>query len=174
MKKLIKILALCIVVTLLSSNVVVFAHVVISENTIGALLHIDPEDDPIIGKPATFYFEIKDKNKLFKPNECECTATILKDNEAIFLAPLFQDTSDFSSPLFSYTFQEKGTYVLIIKGTPKIGAVLKPFTLRYDLRVQRMDIPEKSESFFSVHIVHALLLGGVFAWACIVTFLKRR
>jgi hypothetical protein len=46
------------------------AHVLLSNNTVGGVLHIDPEDDPIAGQPAKFYIELKDKQNQFtlEPN----------------------------------------------------------------------------------------------------------
>lgn len=40
------------------------AHVLKTDGSIGAVVHIDPDDDPIIGKSANFFLEFKDtKNK---------------------------------------------------------------------------------------------------------------
>lgn len=36
------------------------AHVLQTDGSIGAVLHVDPDDNPIIGEKATFFFDLKD------------------------------------------------------------------------------------------------------------------
>ncbi len=39
------------------------AHILASDQVIGAVLHIDPNDNPIVNKVSGFFLEFKDKNR---------------------------------------------------------------------------------------------------------------
>src|SRR5947207_173429 len=84
----------------------VSAHILQTDKNIGAVLHIDPEDDPIAGEQSGFFFEFKDIQNKFEPKNCTCTISIIRENKEIYSQPLFQDNVNPSlsnSSLF-YTF----------------------------------------------------------------------
>lgn len=117
----------------------VSAHVLLTSGTIGATVHIEPEDDPYVGKPSNFYFEFKDKQNKFKPTDCECKISITKDGTEIYSYDLFSNTSanDINSPVFQFTFPEKAVYNLKITGTPKSANSFNPFEINHTVRVSR-------------------------------------
>ncbi len=105
------------------------AHILLTDGTVGAILHIDPEDDPIAGQAATFYFDLKLKSGSFDAALCECSVSFSKKGDPAAPIP-------YASQM-SYTFPEKGIYEIVLAGTPKLGASFPPFRLTDDLRVDR-------------------------------------
>src|SRR5438045_57931 len=73
---------------------IVSAHVLKTDGNIGAVLHIDPDDDPIAGSQASFFFEFKDIQGKFQSQNCDCTFSIAEDGKEIFSQPLFQNNSN--------------------------------------------------------------------------------
>lgn len=148
----------------------VSAHVLKSDGNIGAVLHIDPDDDPIVGSPAGFFFEFKDKQNRFTPQNCDCTFSVTEDGKQLFSRPLFQNSQNPSlenSSVF-FTFPERNVYQVKVSGTPNTPGAFQSFTLTYDVRVAR-EAPNQSAnpsqtagqpapSWISTHIPH--LIGG--------------
>ena len=149
------------------------AHVLQTDGSIGAVLHIDPDDDPIIGKPATFFFDFVDRQKKFDPAKCDCTVNILDDQGKVLVTnPLFQASgqSGLSYPLFSYTFAQKGVYTIEALGQPKNPGDFQSFNLKYPLRVTRTDSPAAAQlgkDFFSSHWFHL----GLFVFGFLIIWL---
>lgn len=125
--------------TLLASPYPVSAHVLKTDKDIGAVFHVTPDDDPIAGQESEFFFEIKDKTNKFSPDKCNCQVAIQQNGQTIFNQSIFhsQHSSDPSASGFTYTFPEKAIYTLIVTGNPSDGISFQPFTLTYDLRVDR-------------------------------------
>jgi hypothetical protein len=115
------------------------AHTLKSDGSIGAVIHISPEDDPIIGEPAEFFFEIKDKQNKFKLENCHCEALILKDEKIVFSTSFMQHTGEpnLTNASFRYTFPEKGVYKILLNGMPLQSVSFKQFSLTYDIRITR-------------------------------------
>ncbi len=143
------------------------AHVLEKNNSIGAVLHIDPEDDPVAGQQSGFFFEFKDTQNSFRPEDCICTVSVLADQKEIYSQPLFEneDKPSLTNASFFYTFPEKNIYKIRIVGKPKTQNAFKPFTLSYDVRVAResnskvesVKTPGTIWSFFSSHIPHTIV-----------------
>jgi|GEM_PF-785460 len=134
------------------------AHVLETDGSIGAIMHVDPDDDPIAGQPAKFYFEFKDKDNKFSFQNCDCSATITRNTQQVFSAPLPPDG-------FSYTFPERDVYVLDITGQPKQAGQFQSFRLEYTLRISRT-APANSQGSGSLpwgeHTLHYILFGAGF------------
>lgn len=152
----------------------VSAHTLKSDGTIGAVIHIDPEDDPIIGEPASFFFEFKDTAGKFKPSECICLVTILKDDQELFSEQLESSSQEpsLTSASFSYTFPEKGVYQIKVIGNSVNAGSFDPFKLTYDLRVDRVSGAATEQSFVEKNI-HFFLLGGILVIFLAIFFSKR-
>src|SRR5437773_8843060 len=73
---------------------VVNAHFLKIDGSIGAVLHVDPDDDPIAGEQASFFLSFKDKQHKFSPQNCTCTFSIQEQNQTIYSQPLFQNNSN--------------------------------------------------------------------------------
>lgn len=118
----------------------VSAHVLKADGNIGAVIHVTPDDDPIVGEKADFFFEIKDKDKKFRPEACDCTVTIAKNGNKVFSRPLFTSTNqvNFDTPVFQYTFPERAIYTILLIGQPKTANAFQPFRIQYDIRADRV------------------------------------
>src|SRR5579884_3968741 len=154
-----------------------YAHVLKSDGSIGAVMHIDPNDDPVANSPATFFFEIKDKTNKFTPQNCDCRVDIYENGKVIYSDSLFVggSSNNISSPVFQYTFPQKDVYQVKVVGTPQQTGDFQPFTLTYDLRVDK-DVGSQSAqgqpSWLSSHLY--LLIGlAVIAVVCGLAFVKK-
>ncbi len=162
-----------------------YAHILKTDGNIGAVLHIDPDDDPFVGQQASFFFEFKDKQNKFTPQNCDCTFSITEDGKEIFSQPLFQNNSSPSLDNASvfFTFPEKNVYQVKVTGKPNPADAFQKFTLTYDVRVARttnsstttQGTQATNTNWFSTHIPHVIggIIIGLFLIAALVKqFLK--
>lgn len=133
MKKIILSLFLVLSLTIIGASTV-FAHTLETNQSIGAVMHIDPDDDPFIGSPATIFFDIHDKDKKFKKAYCDCTAAVVKNEKILFSQPLPRDANSTS---FAYTFQEKGDYEIRLTGVPLQKDQFQKFEIEFPVSVSR-------------------------------------
>lgn len=109
------------------------AHFLITDNQIGALLHVNPNDDPVAGEPATFFFELKDKENKFDPAQCDCTFTVSENGAEIHSQALYSGSNEAS---VIYTFPQKSIYTVTITGKPNGGAQFQHFSLSWNFRIE--------------------------------------
>jgi hypothetical protein len=140
---------------------ITYAHVLKTDGNIGAVLHIDPDDDPIAKEQSTLVFEFKDKQGKFIPKNCDCTFSVTEDGKEISSQPLFQNNADQSSTNASvfYTFSEKNIYQIKIAGKPNSPDAFQAFSLIFDVRVAKISQNSPSitqnastQNLFSTHI----------------------
>lgn len=138
----------------------VSAHVLKTDGSIGAILHVDPNDAPTVGKQSSIYFDLKDKNNKFKLENCDCTASVSRNNTELFSHPHSDD-----SPI-PFIFPEKGVYTIAISGKPTSGDSFKPFSLEWDVRVEgsetTLNFKLSQIIFFSSIFLGVLFCVGVF------------
>lgn len=120
------------------------AHVLKSDGSVGAILHVSPDDDPIAGVQTDFFFEIKDKSGTFVPDNCICTASILQNGTEVYSQPLFANNAspNLDNASLSYVLPQRDVYVVQMKGKPIGKGTFEPFTLSWDIRVERDQKPE--------------------------------
>lgn len=156
----------------------VSAHVLLTSGSIGATVHVDPDDDPIVGNPTNFYFEFKDKENKFNPANCNCKIFLSKNGTEIYSQDLFTTSSgnDISSPIFQFTFPEKNIYALKITGIPKTPESFQAFELNHTLRITREQNPSQTAtaSTSDIHFFHYLTAAIAVAVFAIILFLDRR
>lgn len=110
------------------------AHILKTDGTIGAILHMFPDDNPKSGISTTYELAFKDTDDQFTLSNCDCSAEIQSNGKTIEL-----QTLDTVYPLTSqntYTFPEPNVYTLIVTGQPKKEKMFQSFTLYYDIRVE--------------------------------------
>jgi hypothetical protein len=135
----------------------VSAHVLKTDGTIGAVLHLDPEDDPIANYPANFYLDFKDTVSKFNFKDCKCVINITKNGQNVY-------SQDLISPYFTYTFPEKNVYILEVIGRPLDGNSFNEFKLDYQIRVAREisnNSQKVSSNWFVSHIFLTVGLGFI-------------
>jgi hypothetical protein len=108
------------------------------DGNIGGLLHIEPDDAPMVGKANAFYFEVNQKGgKPILMSQCACTLSVYAGNLRAGAKPL-------STPKLSQAkgelqgslnFAAPGAYTLVLAGTPKPGAAFKAFKLIWTVQV---------------------------------------
>lgn len=147
------------------------AHILKTDNNIGAVLHIDPADEPIAGLPATFFFEFKDKQSKFQPAACNCQFSISENGQSIYSQPLFQSSSTptLTNALVTYTFPKADSYKITVVGQPTQPAAFQSFSLVYDVRVSSDTHQHTS------HTIHYVFGGLAAAFVVLyIATLKRR
>jgi hypothetical protein len=141
------------------------AHVLEKDSTIGAVMHMDPADDPLVGQPAYFFFEFKDTEGKFSLDNCDCTLTI-EENEQPLSSQALTNTN-------SFIFPHKGAYDIHVNGQPKPGTDFTPFALEYHIQVHREAAPAAAAaapSWFSLHFFHlvAIIIVSLYTSAMII------
>lgn len=139
-----------------------FAHFLLTDGTIGAVLHIDPDDDPIAGGQASFFFDFKDKSNKFTLNQCTCQFTLLENGKEITSQPLISVPNTTTTANASFTFPKQDIYKVKVTGQPLAKGEFAPFTLTYALRVTRtISTLPPTENFFSKHLVQIVGIGFI-------------
>ena len=163
------IIALFIILVLFFVATPVEAHFLASDRNIGAVLHVDPNDQPIAGSQTSFFFEFKDKQNKFKAENCDCTFAIDENGKNIYSQPLFQDNTspNVTSASMFYTFPQRDVYQVTIVGKPLTANAFQPFTLTWTFRVDqdahaRTEIAQNARffsTFISIVFIGALFIG---------------
>lgn len=126
----------------------VSAHFVKSNAGIGAVLHVDPGDDPVAQESSSIILEYKDTNNRFDLSKCNCRLIVSKDGQEILSEMIHPVAPDQKlSSVTPVVFPEKNIYKLQVKGTA-INGEFPDFELSYDVRVAKE--PEMAEGM--VHI----------------------
>ena len=109
------------------------AHILKTDGSIAAVLHIDPDDQPASGTSTPYYLFIDDTTNRFTFAGCDCIVTVKKGSRVIVTEPLRLDTQ--SVPSGTVTFPEPGAYDLVVSGAPRVSGAFQPFTFDYLVRV---------------------------------------
>lgn len=157
----------------------VLAHILLTDKSIGAVVHVTPEDDPIVGQPSDFFFDLKDKENKFDPVQCECTYEVKQDETILASGNLFaaNTTPSLENASFNFTFPEKGLYILTLYGKPLTPGTFSEFTLSDTIRVERtatLSVTETSSGsqFFTSHWIHFAVFGAGLAVFLFLLFFK--
>ncbi len=124
--------------TLIYGGVTTKAHFLQTSNGIGGVIHVEPNDQPLVGVDTQMYIELKDTNNRLSETNCKCTIEIKKNGVVTSSSnPDISKTND-GSILVSQTvqFPEKGVYQVVLIGTAK-QQEFDQFTLVYDIRADR-------------------------------------
>ena len=142
----------------------VSAHVLQTDKSIGAVLHISPDDDPKVGEKNGFFFEFKDKENKFKPQDCTCVFSIMQNGKELFTQPLFQDNVDpnLTNASLFYSFPKPDIYQIRVAGKPTTSGAFQAFTLNYDVRVEggtAKSNASQTPNWFVQHLPHIFGVG---------------
>lgn len=143
------------------------AHDLASDGQLTAILHLDPDDDPVVGGPAALSFEFKDKQGKFSLTACDCLVRISQGSSEMLATKIFEGKTPLLSRNVSVTFPRRASYAVTLTGQPKVSEAFEPFTLAYGIDVTR----ESSQiapalvhnSGHRSHYLDLVLFGGVFA-----------
>lgn len=136
---------------------VVSAHELQIDGTIGAILHIDPDDQPVANQVTTFHLDFQDTAEKLDIAKCNCVARFSESGRQIAEVP-------FTSGSFVYTFTEGGSHTIEVSGTPKDGAVFQAFRLSYDIQVKRPATPNLLPAIFGGFAGLVIVVISIAVW----------
>ncbi len=122
----------------------VAAHTLKVSGDVGGLLHIEPYDNPVAGKPALAWIALtKRGGQLIPLSQYNCQLTVYPEphTEGVtppLLKPRLRAVSAQQYqgiPGAEIVFPKAVAYELELSGTPKAGASFKPFQLSYTVNV---------------------------------------
>jgi hypothetical protein len=138
------------------------AHFQDNDGAVSGLLHIIPDDSPVIGEEAILNFTITNTQGQFMPTDCDCKLTIAFENEVG--REYFLD----SEAKLKTIFTKRGTYKALLEGTPKNTKSFKAFKLNFSFRVERMgNVSVQSMTLYQcvfICLVIALIVGLAIAY----------
>lgn len=143
----------------------VSAHELGTDSSVGAVLHIDPADDPIVGQQAGIFFEFKDTEGKFKPENCNCTFSVVENGNEIYSQDLFQTnpSPSLTSASVYYTFPKKDAYELKVAGKPKTPDAFDEFNLSFKVNVTReYKAPPPKPNWIIAHSLNLIGAGIIF------------
>lgn len=171
-------LTISLLIFLLSANWnAASAHVLQTDRTIGAVMHIDPNDDPIAGEQASIFFELKDTTNRLTSKNCDCKIAILESGKTIYAQPIFQNNSNPSldnASLF-YTFPNPDVYQIILTGNPLSKNSFQPFKLTFNIRAEQPtdnSSTNKSQLFATNHLGYFIV--GILLLLVSIVIVKRK
>jgi hypothetical protein len=144
------------------------AHVLKNDGPIGVLLHVNPDDDPIVGQPAALLFSVTDSTNRFDPAACNCMVTISEQGKQLFSGSMLRlgSAASIYSLTLPFTFPEKAVYHIVASGHPKNGKSFQNFQVDYDLRVDRGTDAQPASG--TPYLTLVIVVIGIF---CICTFM---
>lgn len=113
--------------------IIASAHVLQVDGSMGAVLHINPDDNPTAKIPINFELSFQDSAEAFDLAHCDCDISFIAHGSVVKTMPLAASGATFSSDTF--TFPKADVYVFHVTGKPKTGTHFKPFALDYTVRV---------------------------------------
>ena len=120
-KAIMKYKAMLCVLALTASSAL--AHELARNGNVGALMHTDPDDAPLIGQPTGVFFELNQRGgKPILLAQCSCTLSVYTGGAA-GRAPLSHGAlrQGKGQLLSSVVFPAAGAYTLVLAGKPKPG-----------------------------------------------------
>jgi hypothetical protein len=139
-----------------------FAHFSAEDKNVSVLLHIDPDDDPIPEEPTQIHFDIEDATNQFAPKNCDCTVVVSESGKTLFsgsIQALPSDAASIYNGSISFTFPKRDVYQVKIDGKPINGATFEPFTVSWDVRVDKL--PKENNSSLYLFMKYFLSLIGI-------------
>jgi hypothetical protein len=120
-------------------NQTAYSHELAADKEVGALMHIEPSDDPKVGVSSKVWFDlVKKGGQKISLAQCDCVLSLYKGTaRTLLVQPTLVDSKaeeDKSVLSAQVTFPERGAYRLVLSGKPKEGKIFAPFTLRWTVR----------------------------------------
>ncbi len=118
---------------------IAYGHELVADKDVGALMHIEPSDDPKVGVSSKVWFDlVKKGGQKLSLAECDCAFALYKGTASTSLVQprLVDSKAEENKSVLSaqITFPERGAYRLVLSGKPKGKATFAPFTLRWTVR----------------------------------------
>ncbi|WP_034342995.1 hypothetical protein [Deinococcus misasensis] len=114
----------------------VLAHEIEKDGNVGALIHIEPDDAPVVGNNTT-WFEVNQKGGIpITLKNCTCNLQVFAGSykagvKAQSSPKLVMDGKHLKATV---KLPKNGAYTLVLSGIPKAGATFNKFTLQWVVR----------------------------------------
>ena len=135
----------------------VSAHFLKTDGQIGAVLHINPDDDPIAGQATTALLAVTDTSNRFVYGQCACSFQIIQNGKPITTEKITANGPQLSLPL---EFTNAGVYQLVFTGKPLKSNDFQSFSLSWDIRVEPASTTNPGENLLNSAYFHIVLIGG--------------
>lgn len=148
---------------------VAFAHEIKTADKVGAVMHIEPADQPVVGELAVISFDLTKVDGAFDYTQCACNLTVQPDGQTV-ASELIENNLK-----FKYVFTEPKIYTLILSGQPLTATTFQPFQFTYEITVAETKSQSQQimQRFLHIHGLHAFIFGGGFI-AVFVLYLKSK
>ena len=113
------------------------AHELARDGNVAALMHTDPDDAPLVGKPTAVFFELNVRGgRALALAGCTCSLNVYAGSVRAGARPVMQGklVQGKGEILSSVTFPAAGAYTMVLQGRPKTGAAFSPFKLSWTVR----------------------------------------
>jgi len=169
MKKIFLILSVALI---LAFSPTAFAHTTVFDGDIGALLHVNPNDDPIAGEASDLHFNLLSDKFDISIADCTCKVTISLLDKKLLEKVILESEEGFGPRVASvpFIFPKKGVYQIVLSGQSRTEQ-FPDFSLKYDLRIEKEveGIPIQKNVF-----TYLLLGGGVLLILLLLFFMQRK
>lgn len=146
---------------------IVSAHELAEDQSVAAVLHINPNDKPIVDQSQNLIFTFKDLESKFNLNDCLCSVKIFKDS--VLLADFNPKAINPTISENDYTFQDEGRHYINLNGSSKTGS-FDNFEINYQVYVEAI----KDESEFSINkTMLAIIFGNILLLILCLKFYKK-
>jgi hypothetical protein len=120
-----------------------YAHEVEVSGDVGGLLHVEPNDNPMAGKPTQIWIALTKRGGDIVPLEqCDCEMEVrmkpIRFSAISFVFPTLKSISAEryqGVPGAEVIFPRIGRYQVQLRGKPKAGANFSPFVLNFEVTV---------------------------------------
>jgi len=154
------------------------AHEVKRAGNVAVLLHMEPQDSPVINEPATLYLSFDDDNKKFSLVDCECKVEIKNGSSTLHSQNLvIQEAFGHNAGSVDFTFPSKGIYTVDLTAVSKTGKFEK-INLSYDVRIERESLHQApvdplSREQANSDLIFWSIVGAAFICAILLIFIRR-
>jgi hypothetical protein len=106
-----------------------WSHQIASNNGVSVQVHVDPNDEPIVGQATTVWVvRVKARDAVFAWKTCRCRMNVFDSSGAVLL------NSIATAPRTSVTFPEAKAYGITFSGRVKRKGIWRPFRVSYAIR----------------------------------------
>jgi hypothetical protein len=158
-------LAAMLVLLLGTQSGVAFAHVLKTDNGVSAVLHIDPDDNPIAGVPTTLSLTYGTDKGSFQLGDCSCGVRVIENNKGVattHVQPAYFGSAAEGNAIV--TFPDIGIYNVIVSGSAADHSI-PTFSMNYLVRVasSATSTTNKSNSQIVIISLASLIAVGIVA-----------
>ncbi|ADV68233.1 hypothetical protein [Deinococcus maricopensis] len=118
-----------------------FAHELVRDGQVGGLIHIEPDDAPVVGKNKVWFELTQRGGRAITAANCTCTLSVYAGSVKAGVKPLSTVKLSASGARLgaTVTLPRDGAYTLLVTGTARAGATFGTFKLPFVTRTGTQD-----------------------------------